>query len=157
MQCYSSDQSIADGYFRVLAEVYMRQEIPKCEIQRLLSLILYKVVDPSRQIRDDALQMLETLSAREWVEEGEGAGDVSIVGLSASSSSAAAAAAAVRYIQNLIKLRRTRFFPSGGIARAELTWPIPYLSTSDPGVAGRSFTWRKEQKHRTLGRPKLKV
>ncbi|KAH0984368.1 hypothetical protein GBA52_011545 [Prunus armeniaca] len=50
--------------------VYMRQEIPKCEIQRLLSLILYKVVDPSRQIRDDALQMLETLSVREWAEDG---------------------------------------------------------------------------------------
>lgn len=48
----------------------MRQEIPKCEIQRLLSLILYKVVDPSRQIRDDALQMLETLSVREWAEDG---------------------------------------------------------------------------------------
>lgn len=73
-QCYSSDSSIADGYFTVLAEVYMRQELPKCETQRLLSLILYKVVDPSRQIRDDALQMLETLSIREWAEEGEGAG-----------------------------------------------------------------------------------
>ncbi|XP_043707827.1 protein furry homolog [Telopea speciosissima] len=74
-QCYYSDAAIADGYFSVLAEVYMRQEIPKCEIQRLLSLILYKVVDPSRQIRDDALQMLETLSVREWAEEGtEGSG-----------------------------------------------------------------------------------
>ncbi|KAL0396630.1 UNVERIFIED_CONTAM: Cell morphogenesis protein PAG1 [Sesamum calycinum] len=74
-KCYYSDAAIADGYFSVLAEVYMRQEIPKCEIQRLLSLILYKVVDPSRQIRDDALQMLETLSLREWAEDGvEGAG-----------------------------------------------------------------------------------
>ncbi|KAJ4967612.1 hypothetical protein NE237_019461 [Protea cynaroides] len=74
-QCYYSDAVIADGYFSVLAEVYMRQEIPKCEIQRLLSLILYKVVDKSRQIRDDALQMLETLSVREWAEEGtEGSG-----------------------------------------------------------------------------------
>ncbi|KAJ7549297.1 hypothetical protein O6H91_07G048400 [Diphasiastrum complanatum] len=73
-QCYSSDSSIADGYFPVLAEVYMRHELPKCEVQRLLSLILYKVVDQSRQIRDDALQMLETLSIREWAEDGEGAG-----------------------------------------------------------------------------------
>lgn len=74
-QCYYSDAAIADGYFSVLAEVYMRQEIPKCEVQRLLSLILYKVVDPSRQIRDDALQMLETLSVREWAEDGiEGSG-----------------------------------------------------------------------------------
>ncbi|GKU97457.1 hypothetical protein SLEP1_g10601 [Rubroshorea leprosula] len=74
-QCYYSDASIADGYFSVLAEVYMREEIPKCQIQRLLSLILYKVVDPSRQIRDDALQMLETLSVREWAEDGtEGSG-----------------------------------------------------------------------------------
>ncbi|KAK4733642.1 hypothetical protein R3W88_007903 [Solanum pinnatisectum] len=74
-QCYYSDAAIADGYFSVLAEVYMHQEIPKCEIQRLLSLILYKVVDPSRQIRDDALQMLETLSVREWAEDGmEGSG-----------------------------------------------------------------------------------
>ncbi|KAK1383473.1 cell polarity protein mor2 [Heracleum sosnowskyi] len=75
-QCYYSDAAIADGYFSVLAEVYMRQEIPKCEIQRLLSLILYKVVDPSRQIRDDALQMLETLSDREWAGDGiEGSGN----------------------------------------------------------------------------------
>ncbi|KAG4395808.1 hypothetical protein GLYMA_19G037200v4 [Glycine max] len=74
-QCYHSNSSVADGYFSVLAEVYMRQEIPNCEIQRLLSLILYKVVDPSRQIRDDALQMLETLSVREWAEDGiEGSG-----------------------------------------------------------------------------------
>ncbi|GAB4828880.1 hypothetical protein Ancab_018540 [Ancistrocladus abbreviatus] len=69
-QCYYSDAAIADGYFSVLAEVYMRQEIPRCEVQRLLSLILYKVVDPTRQIRDDALQMLETLSVREWAEDG---------------------------------------------------------------------------------------
>ncbi|XP_047335140.1 protein furry homolog-like [Impatiens glandulifera] len=74
-QCYYSAAAIADGYFSVLADVYMCQEIPDCEIQRLLSLILYKVVDPSRQIRDDALQMLETLSDREWVEDGiEGSG-----------------------------------------------------------------------------------
>ncbi|GAB2280029.1 hypothetical protein Dimus_014667 [Dionaea muscipula] len=69
-QCYFSQPVLSDGYFSVLAEVYMRQEIPKCEVQRLLSLILYKVVDPSRQIRDDALQMLETLSLREWAEDG---------------------------------------------------------------------------------------
>lgn len=68
-QCYSPEPHLADGYFSVLAEVYMRLEIPKCEVQRLLSLILYKVVDPSRQIRDDALQMLETLSVREWAED----------------------------------------------------------------------------------------
>jgi hypothetical protein len=74
LQCYSSDPSIADGYFTVLAEVYMRHEVSKCDIQRLLSLILYKVVDQSRQIRDDAMQMLETLSIRTWAEEGEGAG-----------------------------------------------------------------------------------
>nr|GMC62253.1 protein furry homolog-like [Ipomoea batatas] len=74
-QCYYSDAAVADGYFSVLAEVYMSQEIPKCEIQRLLSLILYKVVDPSRQIRDDALQMLETLSDHEWAVDGiEGPG-----------------------------------------------------------------------------------
>ncbi|GAB4840336.1 hypothetical protein Ancab_021103 [Ancistrocladus abbreviatus] len=74
-QCYYSDAAIADGYFSVLAEVYMRQEIPKCEVQRLLSLILYKVVDPTRQIRDDALQMLETLSVRHWAVDGlEGSG-----------------------------------------------------------------------------------
>ncbi|XP_024390755.1 uncharacterized protein [Physcomitrium patens] len=73
-QCYSSDPSIANGYFTVLAEVYMRQEVSRCDIQRLLSLILYKVVDQSRQIRDDALQMLETLSIRAWAEEGEDAG-----------------------------------------------------------------------------------
>ncbi|KAK1410220.1 hypothetical protein QVD17_36755 [Tagetes erecta] len=82
-QCYYSDADVADGYFSVLAEVYMRQEIQKCEIQRLLSLILYKVVDPSRQVRDDALQMLETLSTREWAEdkiEGSGRYQVSVVG-----------------------------------------------------------------------------
>ncbi|XP_073115620.1 uncharacterized protein [Elaeis guineensis] len=82
-QCYSPDSSIADGYFSVLAEVYMRQEILKCETQRLLSLILYKVVDQSRQIRDTALQMLETLSVREWAEddtEGAGRYRASVVG-----------------------------------------------------------------------------
>ncbi|XP_076893206.1 uncharacterized protein LOC143545157 [Bidens hawaiensis] len=82
-QCYYSDADVADGYFSVLAEVYMRQEIHKCEIQRLLSLILYKVVDPSRQVRDDALQMLETLSAREWAEDkidGSGSYQVAVVG-----------------------------------------------------------------------------
>ncbi|XP_028764810.1 uncharacterized protein LOC114722858 [Neltuma alba] len=82
-QCYYSDSAIADGYFSVLAEVYMRQEIPNCEIQRLLSLILYKVVDPSRQIRDDALQMLETLSVREWADdviEGSGSYRAAVVG-----------------------------------------------------------------------------
>ncbi|KAF5769782.1 putative Cell morphogenesis protein [Helianthus annuus] len=82
-QCYYSDADVADGYFSVLAEVYMRQEIQKCEIQRLLSLILYKVVDPSRQVRDDALQMLETLSAREWAEDkidGSGTYQVAVVG-----------------------------------------------------------------------------
>ena len=36
----------------------------------MLSLILYKVIDPSRHIRDDALQMLETLSIRAWAEDG---------------------------------------------------------------------------------------
>nr|XP_043633528.1 protein furry homolog-like [Erigeron canadensis] len=82
-QCYASDAGVADGYFSVLAEVYMRQEIPKCEIQRLLSLILYKVVDPSRQVRDDALQMLETLSIREWAEDkmdGSGSYQTAVVG-----------------------------------------------------------------------------
>nr|CAB3448417.1 unnamed protein product [Digitaria exilis] len=68
-KCYSPDPQIADGYFSVLAEVYMRQEIPKCEIQRLVSLILYKVVDQTKLIRDSALQMLETLSLREWAED----------------------------------------------------------------------------------------
>ncbi|KAK1325349.1 hypothetical protein QJS10_CPA01g00159 [Acorus calamus] len=74
LQCYSPDSAISDGYFSVVAEVYMRQEIPKCEVQWLLSLILYKVVDTSRQNRDDALQMLETLSIREWAEDTEGSG-----------------------------------------------------------------------------------
>ncbi|WOL05340.1 hypothetical protein Cni_G14068 [Canna indica] len=82
-KCYLSDSPIADGYFSVLAEVYMRVEVPKCEIQRLLSLILYKVVDQSRQIRDNALQMLETLSVREWAEddtEGTARYQASVVG-----------------------------------------------------------------------------
>ncbi|XP_078160934.1 ARM repeat superfamily protein isoform X3 [Carex rostrata] len=76
-QCYLPDPVIADGYFSVLADVYMRQEIPGCEIQRLVSLILYKVVDPTKMIRDSALQMLETLSEREWAEydtDGYGSG-----------------------------------------------------------------------------------
>lgn len=77
LQCYLPDPVIADGYFSVLADVYMRQEIPGCEIQRLVSLILYKVVDPTKMIRDSALQMLETLSEREWAEydtDGYGSG-----------------------------------------------------------------------------------
>ncbi|KAL4577336.1 hypothetical protein LXL04_013444 [Taraxacum kok-saghyz] len=84
-QCYYSDAGVADGYFSVLAEVYMRQEMPKCEIQRLLSLILYKVVDPSKHVRDDALQMLETLYVREWADddnttEGSGSYQAAVVG-----------------------------------------------------------------------------
>ncbi|CAI5507771.1 unnamed protein product [Closterium sp. Naga37s-1] len=67
-QCYNSDSELANGYFTVLAEVYMREECPQCELHRLLSLILYKVVDPCRSIRDDALQMLETMSMRDWAD-----------------------------------------------------------------------------------------
>ncbi|RWW58044.1 hypothetical protein BHE74_00035123, partial [Ensete ventricosum] len=56
---------------------------PACIDQRLVSLILYKVVDQSKQVRDDALQMLETLSVREWAEdefEGTGRYQASVVG-----------------------------------------------------------------------------
>ncbi|PHT56995.1 hypothetical protein CQW23_05481 [Capsicum baccatum] len=45
----------------------MHQEIPKCEIQTPKSDTLQR---PSRQIRDDALQMLEMLSVREWADDG---------------------------------------------------------------------------------------
>ncbi|KAI8018207.1 hypothetical protein LOK49_LG04G02105 [Camellia lanceoleosa] len=71
------------GHFRVsLAKLALKNLLftnldlfPACIDQRLLSLILYKVVDPSRQIRDDVLQMLETLSVREWAKDGiEGLG-----------------------------------------------------------------------------------
>lgn len=55
------------------AQVYLREAVPACDVPVLLSLILYKVVDPSKAVRDDALQMLETLSLREWA--GDGAGD----------------------------------------------------------------------------------
>lgn len=56
-------------------QVYLREAVPGCAVPVLLSLILYKVVDPSKAIRDDALQMLETLSLREWAGEGaEGGG-----------------------------------------------------------------------------------
>ena len=50
-------------------QVYLREAVPGCAVPVLLSLILYKVVDPSKAIRDDALQMLETLSLREWAGE----------------------------------------------------------------------------------------
>lgn len=55
-----------------MVQVYLREAVPACDVPVLLSLILYKVVDPSKAVRDDALQMLETLSLREWAGEGTG-------------------------------------------------------------------------------------
>eukprot|EP00897_Mesotaenium_endlicherianum_P002114 jgi/Mesen1/1930/ME000146S01025 len=80
-QCYHQDAVIANSYFTVLAQVYMRHLCPQGELQRLISLILYKVVDPSKRIRDDAMQMLDTLSSREWAGTGgEGKYRVAVVG-----------------------------------------------------------------------------
>eukprot|EP00891_Asterochloris_glomerata_P001080 jgi/Astpho2/1080/fgenesh1_pg.00017_%23_19_t len=64
-QCYTSYQAVSRGYFQVVAEVYAAHDIP-AKPQILLSLVLYKIVEPLQEVRDDALHMLDILSKRIW-------------------------------------------------------------------------------------------
>ncbi|CAL8468215.1 g7754 [Coccomyxa elongata] len=68
-QCYSRDTAVAKAYFQVLTEVYMTNEI-EVQPHQLLGLILCKLGDSCQEVRDDALQLLDTLSSRVWKEGG---------------------------------------------------------------------------------------
>ncbi|KAK6913421.1 Cell morphogenesis central region [Dillenia turbinata] len=75
LECYYSDAALADVTSVYWPKFTCIKRYQNVKFRDSLSLILYKVVDPSRQIRDDALQMLETLSVGEWAEDGvEGSG-----------------------------------------------------------------------------------
>lgn len=50
---------------QVVSEVYALHPV-KVEPHVVLSLVLYKMVDPSPEVREDALHMLHVLSTREW-------------------------------------------------------------------------------------------
>eukprot|EP00898_Chlorokybus_atmophyticus_P003403 jgi/Chlat1/4063/Chrsp26S04002 len=63
--CYSVNVAIASGYFSVVADLFMRQEV-SCDIPVLLSLILFKAIDPNKEVRDNAFQMLEMVASRFW-------------------------------------------------------------------------------------------
>jgi hypothetical protein len=50
---------------QVVSEVYALHPV-KVEPHVVLSLVLYKMVDSSPEVREDALHMLHVLSTREW-------------------------------------------------------------------------------------------
>lgn len=50
---------------QVVSEVYALNPV-KVEAHVVLSLVLYKMVDSSAEVREDALHMLHVLSTREW-------------------------------------------------------------------------------------------
>ncbi|KAL0053523.1 hypothetical protein WJX82_006983 [Trebouxia sp. C0006] len=64
-QCYASQAPVSRAYFQVVAEVYAAQEVV-VKPHILLSLVLYKIVDPAQDVRDDALHLLDVLSSRIW-------------------------------------------------------------------------------------------
>lgn len=49
-----------------MAEVYTREAKLHAATHILLSLVLYKMVDPSPEVRDDALTVLDVLVERMW-------------------------------------------------------------------------------------------
>lgn len=49
-----------------MAEVYSREARLQAATHILLSLVLYKMVDPSPEVRDDALTVLDVLVERMW-------------------------------------------------------------------------------------------
>ena len=64
MLCYIKIQK---QFLQVLVEVYASRDLD-AEAHILLSLVLYKMVDPQLEVRDDALHMLRVLSMRVWKE-----------------------------------------------------------------------------------------
>ncbi|KAG1675965.1 hypothetical protein FOA52_014209 [Chlamydomonas sp. UWO 241] len=66
-RCYDKDATVSRGYFQAVCEVYSTQPVAvQCEPHILLSLILYKMVDPVAEVRDDALHLRHVLHARAW-------------------------------------------------------------------------------------------
>eukprot|EP00873_Tetraselmis_striata_P016178 jgi/Tetstr1/436442/TSEL_025271.t1 len=65
-RCYLKDAGVSNFYFHVMAEVYTREAKLHAATHILLSLVLYKMVDPSPEVRDDALTVLDVLVERMW-------------------------------------------------------------------------------------------
>lgn len=62
---YSPNQQVAAGYFQVLREVYAARPLPLPEYIGV-SLVLHKVVDRRREVRDAARGLLGLLARRAW-------------------------------------------------------------------------------------------
>eukprot|EP00210_Caulerpa_lentillifera_P001890 g1818.t1 len=62
---YHANQQIASVYFQVVSEVYCSYEV-KVPVHVIISLVLYKCVDPDRHVREDALHLLKCVAHREW-------------------------------------------------------------------------------------------
>lgn len=63
--CSLKPQSVPHFCLQVVSEVYALNPV-KVEPHVVLSLVLYKMVDSSPEVREDALHMLHVLSTREW-------------------------------------------------------------------------------------------
>ncbi|CAG9464766.1 unnamed protein product [Pedinophyceae sp. YPF-701] len=72
--CYSADKTISNGYFQVLSEVYAEVDVP-VQPHVMLSLVLYKVVDPDHDVRDDAIHVLQHLDRKYWNSTSGGGAD----------------------------------------------------------------------------------
>ncbi|KAL4434374.1 hypothetical protein ABPG75_000815 [Micractinium tetrahymenae] len=65
---YSPNQQVAAGYFQVLTEVYATRPLPIPE-HVVVALVLHKVVDHRREVRDAARGLLTQLARRAWGRE----------------------------------------------------------------------------------------
>ncbi|GAX77696.1 hypothetical protein CEUSTIGMA_g5139.t1 [Chlamydomonas eustigma] len=95
-RCYDRDNRVARGFFQVVCEVYATNPgLPNAPSHVLLSLVLYKMVDPVLDVREDALHMLHVLTNRHWGhDQGEAAAAAPAAGTSLSSLFEAAALSA---------------------------------------------------------------
>ncbi|KAF5834594.1 cell morphogenesis central region-domain-containing protein [Dunaliella salina] len=74
-KCYDANRVVASSFFQVICEVYATQSSVHIAPHVMLSLILYKMVDEARDVREDSLHMLHVLSQREWgVSSGKASG-----------------------------------------------------------------------------------
>ncbi|KAK9867850.1 hypothetical protein WJX84_002781 [Apatococcus fuscideae] len=64
-QCYAPNTAVARGYFEVIAEGYTTANM-FVRPHVLMCLVLYKIVDPSPDIRSEALHVLGVMSVRLW-------------------------------------------------------------------------------------------
>ncbi|KAL3146697.1 hypothetical protein ABBQ32_000921 [Trebouxia sp. C0010 RCD-2024] len=82
-QCYAAEPLLSRAYFQVVAEVYAAQNVV-VKPQILLSIVLYKIVDPAQvDVRDDALHLLDVLSSRIWKDTLKGTKATAAVGVAA--------------------------------------------------------------------------